>query len=90
MSAGADCDTILSDKRTSLTMEQFIEFLEPAPGRGGAICLSTDDYVEEKSELEQTCALLKNKCSEQLKAEITRITNRILQMSQKYQLPLAQ
>lgn len=63
LSAGADCDNSLNDQRTHLTMSQFLDFLEPSPKRGGAICQSAEDFVKNLTALENACQILGPQCT---------------------------
>lgn len=49
-----------------------MEWLEPQEGRGGAICRSDEDFTKQKTALEQACALLKNRCTPEMKEAISK------------------
>lgn len=74
LSSGMDCAYTLTDKTEELTFEQALDFLEAQPerpdperpgemlpARGGAICMSADDWNRMKTELEKACKKLKCK-----------------------------
>ena len=65
MSGGAICSTSNSHKTSEMTMDEYLDFLEPqeSPARGGAICQSAADFNRTKTALEQACRMLgANKC----------------------------
>lgn len=83
---GADCVHTLSDGVEALTLDEFIEFLEPqetheAPdghivvARGGALCQSADDWNAQKTALEQLCKKYKNACNYQVKKAVRNINH---------------
>lgn len=69
LAAGMDCGHTRSDETESMTLDQAIEFLEPQigtkdkPERAGAMCLSADDYVQNKNDLEILCRLMGSRCT---------------------------
>jgi hypothetical protein len=76
LSAGANCAESLTEKTSEMTLDQFIDFLEPQserddpdhpgqklPARGGAICQSSDDFTKIKTSLEKACRELGSRCS---------------------------
>lgn len=85
MKAGADCANTLNDKTREMTLDQWIDFLEPkqeikdATGkvtqaeRGAAICQSVDDWNKMKTALEKACMLLKGACSYEIQEAIKSI-----------------
>ena len=90
MAAGADCAYTLSDTVEEMTLEQFLEFLEPQPerpdpsdptktlpARGPALCQSTDDYTRVKIALEQACKKLGTSCSKEVKEGIKAVSTRV-------------
>lgn len=70
ISAGAICAESITHKTRDMTFDEFLEFIEPGPARGGAICQSADDYNKLKTTLEQACRLLGNRCSFEIKRTI--------------------
>jgi hypothetical protein len=77
-----DCAHSLQDKTYELTLDETIKFLEPSveEDRGGAICLSSEDYVALKTALEQACYLLSSRC---VKAKIPEAFSRIEKLRSK-------
>lgn len=80
LAAGAICDWTISGEQSDLTLDQFIEFLEPEPtrpdpdhpgqalpARAGAVCQSAEDFEKQKVALEQACKKLAGGCSYELK-----------------------
>jgi hypothetical protein len=80
MRAGADCAWTLSDRTEEMTLDEFIDFLEPQPerpdpvdprktlpARGGAICQSAEDWNSLKTSLDQACRLLGESCTYEMK-----------------------
>ena len=63
MAAGADCAYTLSEKTETMTLDQFLDFLEPSEGKAAALCQSADDWNKNKTALEQACHSLGAKCS---------------------------
>lgn len=93
--AGADCATTNSSQVSELDFEQFVEFLEPQPerpdpknpgktlpARAGAVCRSDDDFTAQKTALESACALLRNRCTPEIKTAIGGM-NRVSSMLQE-------
>ncbi len=83
LSAGAICAETLTDKKWEMTLDEFLDFLEPQPerqdpadvskilpARAGAICQSADDWNAMKTALEQACRELGSRCSYQVKQAI--------------------
>lgn len=63
--AGAMCATSVSGRTRDMTLDEFLDFLEPKEGdapRAGAICRSADDHLKEKQALEEACRLLGKRC----------------------------
>lgn len=84
--AGFDCAESNTGKTSQMDFEQSIEWLEAemptntTPGRAGAVCRSDDDFTKTKIALEQACALLKNRCTPEMKSEIERQTGNVSQL----------
>lgn len=68
--AGAICATTNSGKLSEMNVQEFIAWLEPAPGRAGAVCRSDEDFTKQKTALEQACVLLKDRCTPEMKAAL--------------------
>ena len=88
MSAGGDCAKSLSDDTATLDLDQWIEFLEPQveqvlpgdvkiPARGGALCMSSDDFAKLKTAMEQACHKLGRWCSYEVKTTMEQSAHRI-------------
>lgn len=60
--AGANCAHTLTDETREMTVDEFIYWLEPQEDRGPAMCMSGKHLVDFKSELEQACKILGDKC----------------------------
>ncbi len=80
LGAGADCAETLTTKTREMDVTEFIQWLEPTSERGPAICMSSEDALETKNEIEQACAILKNKCTAEEKAAIRRVSKRLEEM----------
>lgn len=84
--AGFDCATTNSSEVSQMDLEQSIEWLEPQPertdpvtkkklpARAGAICRSDEDFTAQKTQLEQACALLRDRCTPEIKKAIESAT----------------
>lgn len=96
MSAGADCAYTLDSKTEEMTLDEFLEFLEPKeevrdpvtnaliePARGGALCTPASDFTAQKTALEQACAALGNKCSYEIKEAIQKVATNISSLQKK-------
>lgn len=70
-----------------MSFEQFVDWWEPQPerpdpdnpektlpARAGAVCRSDEDFTRYKIALEQACALLKDRCTPEMKASIENVT----------------
>lgn len=90
MAAGADCDHTLSDQPRSMSLDEFIKFLEPqfevkdpktgkvvSPARGAALCQSADDWNSLKTSLEQACKKMGNLCKFEIQKKIADAGNRL-------------
>lgn len=88
MSAGADCSETLTDTTSELTLDQWLEFLEPqlekidvngvvTPARGSAMCMSSDDFSKLKTAMEQLCRKVGSACSPEQKKTISDVGNRV-------------
>lgn len=61
---GAIVGETVTKKVYEISVEEFLEFLlAKPPNKGAASCLSSEDYTEMKTELEQACRELGSKCS---------------------------
>lgn len=85
MSAGADCTMTLSDETRQLNLDQWLVFLEPdvATNKGAAICMSSRDYVETKTALQQACYKLGRWCTKEVKEEIQRADARLSSLQER-------
>jgi hypothetical protein len=81
ISAGANCAWTLSEQTEEMTLDQFIEFLEPNDTRGGAICQSSDDWNKMKTALEQACKKLGPNCSYEVQQELEASARRVFSVS---------
>lgn len=82
MAAGADCAFTLRQSTRMMTLDEFIEFLEPQPAiydptgkeltpeRGPAICQSQEDWNKMKTVLEAACIQLGESCGYELREAI--------------------
>jgi hypothetical protein len=77
LQAGADCAYTLSDDLEAMTMDEFLAWLEPAPERGPAMCVSAYDWGRIKTALEQACKAAGPKCTYEVIKEIRRIPEAI-------------
>lgn len=82
MAAGAICAHTLTDETEDLTLTQFLEFLEPSPTHGAAICISTEDFASLQAALEQACEKLKA-CTKETKEQIRTISLRLKKLQKK-------
>lgn len=83
MAAGADCAETLSDETKSLTLDEFLGFLEPAPPRGAALCMSAEDFTRLKTALEQACQKLGTACKAEAKAQIRDVAFRVSRLQER-------
>jgi hypothetical protein len=72
-----ECAQTLSDKTESLTLDQSIAFLEPSTTRGGAMCMSTEDFAALKTALEQACNKLGRACTKEAKQNLKVVSARM-------------
>lgn len=75
LSAGADCITLLSGTKSSITFEELVEMLEPTSTRGGAIIVPLEDYVQLKTELEQACQYVR--CNKATKKKLKTVLDNL-------------
>lgn len=91
LQAGAECAETLTGKRSSMSYEEFIDFLEPRPqqgqipAHGGAIVQSAEDYSKIKVALEQACIALNGNCTYELQETIKNV-NSILERNKQISL----
>jgi len=94
MAAGADCAYTLSDETEEMTLNQFVEFLEPQaekpdpadptkviPARGPALCQSTEDYTKIKIALEQACKKLGSSCSKKMRDSLKKLSAKLTKLT---------
>jgi uncharacterized protein (DUF305 family) len=67
--AGAICSETQTDRTRDMDFYEFIEFLH-----AGAVCMSEDDFHEQKGALEIACRKLGKRCSAELQQEIKNMT----------------
>lgn len=89
MSRGASCAETLSPNTRDMSLDEFLDFLEPqeekiddkgnvlAPARGGAICQSASDWNRQKTALEQACNLLGKSCSYEMREVLQKVTTSV-------------
>jgi hypothetical protein len=90
MSAGANCAETLSEKTREMTLDEFLEFLEPKEElrdektgkiiqaeRAPAICQSATDWNALKTSLETACEKLGNSCTYDIRESISKMTRAI-------------
>lgn len=90
MAAGADCVWTLSDEVQFMTLDEFIQFLEPReehvdpndpskiiPAYEGAICQTGQDWGKQKTALEQACEKLGTSCSYEMKKKLHQVSSRV-------------
>jgi hypothetical protein len=58
-----------------MTIDQWVDFLSATPDHGPALCNSSGDYTEGKTELEQACA--KAGCTYEEKKVLSDVSARI-------------
>lgn len=83
MAAGANCAHTLTDDTRQITLAEFLEYLEPQPTHGAAICLSTDEFAKLQIALEQACVKLGKACTKEQALQIKAISNRLAKLSKK-------
>jgi len=70
IAAGADCSYTGHEENTEMNVQELIRFLE-----GGAIIMSADDRVKEKTAVEQACYLLGDRCTFEIKQAISKMAS---------------
>lgn len=89
LAAGMDCGNTRSDATSSMNLEETIQFLEPqvatknSPARAGAMCISAQDYVNNKNSLEILCRMLGPQCTYEAIQAISEASRRIGDVSYK-------
>lgn len=96
MKAGADCVHTLTDEERSMSLDEFISFLEPQrevkdaktgkvtqEERGAALCQSSKDFNANKTALEQACYLLKSACTFEIKTAIKKMSDNSASLIEK-------
>ena len=79
ITAGADCAYTISGEPEEMTMDEFIDFLEPGyepdgeTEKGPAMCQSAKDWTSYKSALEELCRRTK-RCRPEQKKSLENIT----------------
>jgi len=83
LSAGANCSHLVSSDTSEMTMDEFLYFLEAhaatttTPAQGSAICMSSIDFGNVKTELDTMCRLLGKHCTKAVQAVITQMQSMI-------------
>jgi hypothetical protein len=79
MSAGLDCAWTNDDATEEMNLDQAVAFLEPQiePERGGALCMSSEDFSKLKSAMEQACKKLGTSCTKETKENIVQVSERM-------------
>jgi len=85
MSGGGACAKTLTDETRTMTLDEWILFLEPdiATGKGAAICMSSQDYQETKTALQQACYKLGRWCTKEIKEEMMKTDARVMALQEK-------
>lgn len=93
--AGADCSETTSNRTRSMSMAEFLDWLEPQAevrdekgnvtrkSRAGALCQSAEDYKRQKTAMEQACYKLGKMCSYEIKQLIHEMDKRIEKLQSK-------
>lgn len=93
--AGAICAMTLSPHTRNMTLDEFIEFLEPkeaqvdptgkvtSPARGGALCQSAEDWNKQKTALEKACIKLGKKCTYEMRQTFDAVKRNILTLQRQ-------
>lgn len=79
--AGADCDYTGHAEPSEMGMEAFINWLEDEQ----ALCVSSKDYVRQKSAAEQACTKLGPSCSYEVRKSLEEMSGRIDKIQKKSQ-----
>lgn len=96
MSAGAICAETLTPSTFDLTLAEFLDMLEPVPdvvdptdpskvlvpGRAGAMVMTADDWLKNKTALESACRELGSKCSYEVQHAIAGMNTPIVKAKQ--------
>ncbi len=77
MVAGADCVETLSEKKSTMTFDEFVTFLEPTDLRAGALCQSAEDWTKQKTAIQQLCKKLGNMCDYETQKTIEQVSARV-------------
>lgn len=87
LAAGMSCGETLNDNITRMPLADTIAFLEPQqktdtqPARGGAICMSADDFNKIKTAVEQLCKKVGSMCTYETKKKIAEVSAKIKKVS---------
>lgn len=73
LSGGAFCVESLTGVQSDLTFEETVKFLEASDARGAAVFMSLDDFTKFKTELEQACRELGDRCKKEVKEAMERV-----------------
>lgn len=79
MSAGMNCAQTGSEATDEMDLSATLDFLEPQinPPRGGAICISSEDYERQSVALESACYKLGPWCSYEVRKNISQVKARL-------------
>lgn len=67
MAAGADCATTVSSHKRSITLEEYLIFLQPTDTRAGAVCATSADFNRLKTALDKACVALGSSCEKEVR-----------------------
>lgn len=89
LSGGAYCAHTLNDDTETLTLSEFIHFLEPdeTTGKSGAYCIPSSDFTNLQIALEQACRKLGAKCVKEVREQLEDATKRVVLLGEKGKKP---
>lgn len=101
---GMDCATTNTSEVSQMDLPEMVDWLEPQgerpdpenpgkrlPARAGAVCRSDDDFTAQKTALESACALLRSRCTPEMKTAIggmNRVSSMLEREKEKKKTPL--
>lgn len=87
LQAGAVCTETLTGVESEMTFEEFVAWVEPdvTPGqeRGPAVLMSSKDYAEAQTALEQACRVLGARCTPAVKKTIRTVKRNVDKLRQR-------
>ncbi|WP_374029783.1 hypothetical protein [Bdellovibrio bacteriovorus] len=95
LKAGAIWSETLSPKTGDMTLDEFIDFLEPQeeirtstgkviqPAKGAAFCQSAEDWNKQKTALEKACRKLGKACSYEIKKTLEEVSQNLEELQLK-------